>query len=718
MHYKYLPNYLKNDGRQTEIIIIIQDNPIYALYEQEREILMQKHFRVHGDNIVECERVIKYITQGVKVLSQTKRFSSLACLTVDINFEYERTNYQWSIEMFPGFSKDNRGQRWKSNIFEALKDNGSFLDETPDVVVSKVENELETILFAIEFCSALQAGNQAWQRSGRAYSAGRAKCPYIYIVDFVKYELNSETRERKALRFPNPAVPYSYISFSRFTGGFVAQAYTKAEEFRENADVFETFKDEWFSESLISEFFIKKMNCTDTEEIEKKILNNNFNVVAFLAAKSEGTNRFSIDDWKNLYESGENIIEFTKNRENGFNFEKTIAKKSYNEEQGVGEFLKVVKEYSGGIASKDLPFGFIPISKINEFTTKLKGIYPHISSEFDVLESLIEDCVICMVKGFKPKGDDNRPDRGVLPLTAMLASENVYIMAYIYGPLIERNYKLLLSNPLRLSETSGFWRAFLSLSDFILIDSPLLNEAKEVVNKFIDNRDIKQQYLKEIETGDFSRPPVSNIPNGYREDDVDTVLHFIFSYLLENTFEGMCNPPGGDWSGLSIYLNDTEYRWLSLPRVSHNNKRPDHVSEMFIENRKPLLFVIESKEFGNTLEENIGVRLKGYIMWLMNFTPSVYKKSDNEWYNAEETIDIENFEIVSVGAYIDDSRYDNSKIMEKSKCDLLFIFMPDESLGLWKIKIMANSASKKAEDIKTILYNQLEDKKDGVQVRR
>ena len=640
--------------------------------------------------------------------------STFLNILAGLDFDYTGKVYQWAIEMFPGFSKDNRGQRWESNIFEALKDNGSFLDETPDVVVTKIENGLETVLFAIEFCSALQAGNQAWQRSGRAYSIGRAKCPYIYIVDFVKYELNSETRERKALRFPNPAVPYSYISFSKFTGGFVAQAYTKAEEFRGNVDVFETFKNEWFSETLISEFFINKMSSADTDEIEKKIINNNFNVVAFLAAKNEDANNFSVDDWKSLYETGENIINYSKNRENPFNFEKTIARKSYTEEQGVAEFMAVVREYSVGIASKDLPFGFILASKINEFTAKLKEIYPHIASEFDVLEALIEDCVICMIKGFKPRGDDNRPDRGVLPLAAMLASENVYIMSYIYGPLIERNYRLLLSNPFRLSEISGFWRAFLSLSDFILIDSPLLGESTETTQKFIDNRSIKQQYLKEIDMSNFSRPPISNIPNNYREDDVDTVLHFMFSYLLENTFEGMCNPPGGDWSGLSIYLNNREYRWLSLPRVSSNSKRPDHVSEMFVPDNKPILFVIESKELGNTLEENIGIRLKAYISWLMDFTPSVYRGNDNEWHDADEIINVDNFEVVSVGAYIDDSRYNNEAILAKSNCDLLFVFTPNVSERLWQIKILANSESIIAEKTKAVLFEQLQGKKEGI----
>jgi hypothetical protein len=453
-----------------------------------------------------------------------------------------------------------------------------------------------------------------------------------------------------------------------------------------------------------------------TENIEKKILDNNFNVVAFLASNSSDTNRFSVGDWRILFETEKNIIKYSKTRKNRFKFAKSIAQKSYTDDQGVTQFLEAVKDYSIGIASKDLPFGFIPINKINEFTAKLKEIYPQIASEFDVLETLKEDCIICMIKGFKPRGDDNRPDRGILPLAAMLASENEYILAYIYGPIIERNYQLLLSNPMRLSESSGFWRVFLSLSDFIFIDSPLLSDSNEVVSKFIDNRKIKKQYLKEAETGSFSRPAISNIPNAYREDDVDTVIHFMFSYLLENTFEGMCNPPGGDWSGLSVFLDDCEYRWLSLPRVSNNSKRPDHVSEMFIKGQKPILFIIESKERGNDLEEEIGIRLKAYIEWLLSFSPSVYKKKNNDWHDASEKINVENFELISVGAYIDDNRYDNGSILAKSKCDLLFLFTYNEADIIWKLKILSNKLSTKATEVKSMLINQLKGKNNGIHV--
>ena len=118
--------------------------------------MMRKLFRVHGDNIVECERVINYIMRNAVVYSMKKTFSSLACLTVELDFECAGTQNCWAIEIFPGFSKDNRSQRWNSNVFDALKANGSFLDETPDVVVTKLENGRETVLFAIEFCSALK----------------------------------------------------------------------------------------------------------------------------------------------------------------------------------------------------------------------------------------------------------------------------------------------------------------------------------------------------------------------------------------------------------------------------------------------------------------------------------------------------------------------------------------------------------------------------------
>lgn len=165
---------------------------------------MIKHFRIHGDNIVECERLFNLITKSIQIQKAERFFLSPACPSVKVTTIDSDILF---FEYFPGFNK-NTSDRWLSNIFQILRDNGSFLNETPDVLFTEETDDGEKILLAIEFCSALQAGNQAWQRSGRAYSTARANiCPYLYIIDFVKYELD-ENRNRKALRFPNVAIPY------------------------------------------------------------------------------------------------------------------------------------------------------------------------------------------------------------------------------------------------------------------------------------------------------------------------------------------------------------------------------------------------------------------------------------------------------------------------------------------------------------------------------
>lgn len=125
---------------------------------------MIKHFRIHGDNIVECERLFNLITKSIQTQKAERYFLSPACPSVKITTIDSDILF---FKYFPGFNK-NTSDRWPSNIFQILKDNGSFLNETPDVLLTEETDTGEKILLAIEFCSALQAGNQAWQRSGRA----------------------------------------------------------------------------------------------------------------------------------------------------------------------------------------------------------------------------------------------------------------------------------------------------------------------------------------------------------------------------------------------------------------------------------------------------------------------------------------------------------------------------------------------------------------------
>ena len=511
---------------------------------------MPRIFRIHGDNIVECERIAKLILEETEPTSVEISLMSPSTIVYNIYFNYLEHHFEWQLELLPGFNKAGR-RRWEANIFTGLKGSGSFLDETPDAIVTYVENGLETILYAIEFCSALQAGNQAWQRSGRAFSTGRTGCPYLYIVDFVKYELDARTRERKALRFPNPAVPYSYISFSRDNDNFVAQVYVRSEEFDKNFDrSLRNFDEDNFAEAELSRYIVKRMCGFDTADEEETILQKNLNVVLFLASSSRPTTNFTPAQWRRLYAYHQGIVQFSlENSE--FNFRKTITAKGHHGNSAA--FLDLVESLSVGLASRDLPFGIIPAANRRRLANGICRLYPtYDAAVLNRIASDHSDLILCMIKGFKPRGDDNRPDRGILPLAAMLASTDIQVMTYIYGPVIERNFNALLTNPGRLAASNGFWRAILALSDFVALDVPVLADHSYNEEVFLDTSALKEHYVGQLpDENGLTQDDFSSTPQSFHEDDVDTGIHFLFSHLLhEVCFEGMCNPPGGDWSGL------------------------------------------------------------------------------------------------------------------------------------------------------------------------
>lgn len=657
---------------------------------------MKECFRIHGDNIVECERISDLIIRFVKPTSVNRYFSSLSCIVVEIIFNYQGKEYEWDLEIFPGFNKSTN-DRWKTNIFELLKEQGSFLDETPDVVLTKVNGFDDEILVAIEFCSALQAGNQAWQRSGRAYSTGRTECPYIYIVDFIKYELDSETRERKALRYPNAAVPYSYVSHAINHKNFVSQAYFKAEEFQPGFDNNVLgFDESIFSENEVALYLLQRMCGMKTDKIEKEMLDKNMKMVMFLSSKAKDSSSLTDKEWSEIYDNGLDIIDYSV-KKNRFKFKKKIAEKSIT--GFVRKFNLIVQKYSIGLASVDLPFGIIPEKSRSAFAREVIKLYS-IDDE-KVQNRLINgrDLVICMLKGFKPRGDDNRPDRGALPLIGMLAGENTEILTFVYGPLVEGNLRVVDSDIMKLALKNGLWKSFIGLSDIIIIDAPVIGNNKQAI-RIIDNRENKKKILERQSARNTIK--ISNIPNQYQENDVDTVIHFLFKYIMKNKcFEGMCNPPGGDWSGLSITKNNTEYRWLSLPRVSVDGKRPDHLVEIFDLFEKPTLLVIESKEKANDLEKDVGIQLKHYLEHLFNFKPSVEKSDEINWKISDTKIDFKNFECVSVAAYIKVNDTNKDEIYKNSQCDVLFELHPKQDKNEWIIDMYA-STSKGEETIKYI----------------
>ncbi len=674
---------------------------------------MTKIFRIHGDNIVECERIANLILKETAPTSVEISLMSPSTIVYNICFEYQECNFKWQLELLPGFNKAGR-RRWEGNIFVGLKESGSFLDETPDAIVTYIENGFETILYAIEFCSALQAGNQAWQRSGRAFSTGRTGCPYIYVVDFVNYELVSKTRERKSLRFPNPAVPYSYINFSKNSENFVAQVYIRSVEFNKYLEPkLHNFDENNFAEAELSRYIIKRMCGFDTSEEEYLITQKSLNIVMFLAGSLRPTTNFSPAQWKRLYTYQKGIVKFSLENSN-FNFCKEIKTKGHHGNSA--DFLNLVEHFSVGMASKNLPFGIIPATNRQNFANEIRHLYP--TYDTNVLDKIASDnsnLILCIIKGFKPAGDDNRPDRGVLPLSAMLSSADDEVMTYIYGPIIERNFNALINNPEYLADSNGFWRSILSLSNYVALDVPILtrNSASAYdAEVLLDTSVLKGHYIGQVPDEDnLTQDDFSSIPQSFHEDDVDTGIHFLFSHLLHDVcFEGMCNPPGGDWSGLSILYENSEVRWLSLPRESKaiDGKRPDHVLELFGVFDCPVLLSIESKERSMDLETNVGKRLINYIRNLMNYVPNVERLVHphfEAWTQSERLVDFNAFETISAAAYLKKSAQANSIVFERSYCDMLFVMEPLEH-G-WRIEIV--TATRSAEVLKEFICNKFDE---------
>lgn len=645
---------------------------------------MRTHIRIHGDNIVECERISDLIIEYLAPSKTHRYFSSLSCISIDLDFVYKNNSYKWSLELFPGFNKPT-SNRWKSNILELLRQEGSFLDETPDAIITRVNDSTEKIVLAIEFCSALQAGNQAWQRSGRAYSTGRTKCSYMYIVDFIKYELDTKTRARKALRYPNPAVPYSYITYSKNNNNFVAQVSFRAEEFQPTFDRdLMGFDTSIFAEKEAAEYLIRKIIGLPTEKLEQIIIDKNFRMVKFLANKFKEKENFTSDEWAEIYDKKYDVIDFSL-KTNRFKFKKKIAAKSIVGD--VENFKTIVQKYSVGLASVDLPFGIIPTKNRNSFASDIIKLYQIKDKNLKKQLTNQSDLVVCMLKGFKPGGDDNRPDRGALPLIAMLAGENTEILTFIYGPILRSSLQIMDQDILQLAKQNGLWKSIIGLSSIIIIDATLKEDKTKQIVKVLNNGQNKRKLLRR--SNKKSTMLVSNVPNQYLENDVDTVIHFLFKYVIPNCFEGMCNPPGGDWSGLSIIQKSCEYRWLSLPRVSADGKRPDHVIELFDLFPKPLILSIESKEKANDLETDVGTQLKGYLEYLFRFKPSTERTHGGEWKISNKILNFEDFECLSAGAYIDTGNIDSERIFTRTNCDILFGLLPKPSTNQWLITMLA-----------------------------
>jgi len=635
------------------------------------------NLRIHGDNIIECERALELVAVALEAKYEfvtSPLYSPKYALKNKVGVEVAQ------IQLFPGY------KRWGIDIQQLLKENGAPLREATDAIITRVTPKEEEVLFSIEFCNALPAGNNAWQRTGRALASGSVGIPYLHLSEIGGMELDGK-RKLKAHRFPNPIIPFSYITLGKNYGSLTIPIYLPSPS--SSSESREKFKPAFgFDEgvALIRGIIENK----DTTSTVKALLDKNMTLVTLLSAARKRKNTFKDDEWKQFLELSSDEERVNWLEENG----RSWSKKNSGKVKVTSSFKKLLsclkKMDTRSIGAADIPICLLPSASRKELGERLKKIYKEkIDDGFlEWIEGSDVPLVIVWITGFKPKGEDSRPDRGLVPLARMLLGPDTEILSVVSGPAKKEMLDLLKKSPEKLAEQNGLWEAIINLSDGIIADcSTCKNSPISILTK----RD-KKSFQGKVA---FDAKRKLEI---FGEQDVDSVIHFLFFHSdNKNVFESMCNTPGGDWSGISVidFKSGEEVRWTSLPRVSPSAaKRPDHVIELCLNGKNIALIAIESKDNATDLDKGIGPRLSRYVSDLLKSQPNVMRESSKEWRLLKKKWKLkERITSLSGGAFCYRDESELSKVLKRGNLDFV-LALEYESGGKVVLHILANEKAR------------------------
>lgn len=599
-----------------------------------------RELRIHGDNIVECERALEMLAESLGVADVGWVDSPLHAPKFVLS---DPADDKLLVQLFPGYG------RWDASITEALRASGAPLAEAADAIITEYRANsdggrgVEQLLIAIEFCGALPAGNNAWQRCGRSYSYAITGVPYLYISEFGGYELASD-RTLKSPRFPNPLVPFAYATQSQLSSTFALPVYVPSPSI---SDAMRSRFEPVFGWDLALAVLAAVVHGGDRTIAVASLLDTGLEATIAVAERRRPASTLSGDTWRRLFSlrGNERVEELAS-------VEMPWAKRiSIPVTASFRAFLQVLAKVAVGAGATDMPFGIIPKQHRSQFANDVQATYGNPSPlTSDFLKWLAKDdqpLVVVLLAGFKPRGDDSRPDRGLLPLVRMLFGEDCAVLTVVYGPGSPAMWARYMSAPAALEKSNGLWQAVLRLSDGVMIDSPTCQSP--------DGRLAHRKRDTVTDDKPVVFPAAIDSPS-HSEHDVDTIIKMIAASEDRTIFEGLCNPPGGDWSGISLVDESAglEHRWTSLPRVSGSDgKRPDHVLQFTNSSVPDMVFSIESKERSQDFEVEIGPRLVKYVRDLVVTPATITRDLDGgEWVHNAGSTPV-HVDVISAGAFVD-----------------------------------------------------------------
>ena len=609
-------------------------------------------FKVLCDNFLEFERFFE-ITLGSLNLKRSDFETKKTC-----PLAITHKNLPVSFEVMVGFG------RWGDNYWESDANKSNYIKENPDVLVSLETNNSKK-LFAIEFCSALPAGNQAWQRFARGKEFSRNGVDYFFISHIGGVELGANRKEL-SIRYPNPIVNFAsnkhnfesefgfYINLIEETPGCPDQ-------------IVSNFKDCIGVEPLIEYIHSATLNQTITDEMlvyQKNLIN------CYIKTK-KNLSDFETDALKGFFDTkhGQNVVNWKKK----YSIEVTKETK---------EILHAASIASNSYFGKDLPFTLIRSDKKIPFSKELNNI---LCKDMQILFDEKDEMFFCAIAGFKPRGDDARPDRGLVPMVDSIAGKDSKIVTLVFGPALSSLEERLNNNHKEVCLKNGLWGSVFQYSDYVIATSRNFKRPVFLKGDRFNYRKSAKKFI-------FYDKNTKLVPN---ENDVDTGIHITMKDDL-GLFESIFNPPGGDWSGVSFVnqKSDEEIRYLTLPRApdQKENKRPDHIYQDIKNN---LIMVIESKtNFSSLLkEEGVGEKMITWTKNLLKHNPQVKKTKGEKWNSQTDKTDrLCDTTFFQCGAiiYKEESKSSLVEMMDKCSLDLLFLYILKDNN--WNIKIIPRNS--------------------------
>jgi len=377
--------------------------------------------RIHGDNIIECERALRLISIAYKGEVTTKS-KNIFMPSYSINLEGKEI---FEVELLSGHD------RWNVNFNTELTKYGAPLREATDAYITKAaaDRKTEELLLAIEFCNALPAGNNAWQRNGRAVTCAEIGIPYFYFAEIGGVELDAN-RKVKVPRFPNPIVPFSYLTSSKSLNVVSVPIYEAHPAITDalRKKFMHIFGTEASFDLL--KCIIEQSQISDATDV---LIEKGTALVKILSDDRKRVDTFRSMEWEDFLKltSGQKKAEWIKN-----NPHKQVWRKKSSDKVKVTKTFKTLLANAQSldclsIGAREIPICLIANGNVKKFAGILKKIYPQeaINALAGTIEKKNRPLIVVWITGFKPRGDDSRPDRGLVPLARMLFGNDIDILS-------------------------------------------------------------------------------------------------------------------------------------------------------------------------------------------------------------------------------------------------------------------------------------------------